>query len=167
MRVGGPTGSEDEFPEPDTDEPPQPVSAATHNAAPAVQMVSLEVMTPTYVGNLQGGRLWKHTMGRGRPDALCLGPVDRGSGHRDQDPPGRTPRRGEPRASGAQPSGPGQRSLVQASGLQCFLAFLFSGFLVEAARQQLSASPQPRQQSTTLVQATRDCAVTVTEREAA
>jgi hypothetical protein len=57
--------------------------------------------------------------------------------------------------------------IVQASGLQCFHAFLFSGFLVEAARQQLSASPQPRQQSTTLVQATRDCAVTVTEREAA
>ena len=57
--------------------------------------------------------------------------------------------------------------IIQASGLQCFLAFLFSGFLVEAARQQLSSSPQPRQQSTVLVPATRDSAVTVAEREAA
>ena len=57
--------------------------------------------------------------------------------------------------------------IVQASGLQCFLAFLFSGFLVEAARQQLSEKPQPRQQSTALVPAAHDGAVTVIEREAA
>ena len=57
--------------------------------------------------------------------------------------------------------------LIEAGPLQAFLAFLFSGFLVEAARQQLSSSPQPRQQSTVLVPATRDSAVTVAEREAA
>ncbi len=57
--------------------------------------------------------------------------------------------------------------IIQASGLQCFLAFLFSGFLVEAARQQLSEKPQPRQQSTALVPASHDGTVTVIEREAA
>ena len=57
--------------------------------------------------------------------------------------------------------------LIEAGPLQAFLAFLFSGFLVEAARQQLSGSPQPRQQSTALVPASHNGAVTVIEREAA
>ncbi len=57
--------------------------------------------------------------------------------------------------------------LIQADPLQTFLAFLFSGFLVEAARQQLSASPQPPQQSKALVPAPHNSTVTVIEREAA
>ncbi len=55
--------------------------------------------------------------------------------------------------------------IIQASGLQCFLAFLFSGFLVEAAHQRLSAKPRP--QSTALVPASHDVAVIVLDREAA
>ena len=55
--------------------------------------------------------------------------------------------------------------IVQASGLQCFLAFLFSGFFVEAAHQQLAAKPRPR--STALVPASHDVAAIVLDREAA
>ncbi len=44
-------------------------------------------------------------------------------------------------------------------------AFLFSGFLVEAAHQRLSAKPRP--QSTALVPASHDVAVIVLDREAA
>ena len=57
--------------------------------------------------------------------------------------------------------------LIEASPVQTFLAFLFSGFLVEAAHRQLSKKPQPRQQSTALVPASHEGAVTVIEREAA
>ena len=57
--------------------------------------------------------------------------------------------------------------IIQASGLQCFLAFLFTGLLTEAAHRQLSEKLQPRQQSTALVPASHDGAVTVIEREAA
>ncbi len=55
--------------------------------------------------------------------------------------------------------------IIQASGLQCFLAFLFSGFLVEAAHRRLSAKPRP--QSTALVPASDNGAVIVLDREAA
>ncbi len=57
--------------------------------------------------------------------------------------------------------------LIEASPLQTFLAFLFSGFLVEAAHQQLALKPQPRQQSTALVPAPHDGTVAVIDREAA
>ena len=56
--------------------------------------------------------------------------------------------------------------LIEASGLQCFLAFLFSGGLVEAAHRQLSEKQQ-RKPSTALVLAPHDDAVTVIYREAA
>ncbi len=57
--------------------------------------------------------------------------------------------------------------LIEASPLQTFLAFLFTGILTEAAHRQLSEKPQPRQQSTALVPAPHDGAVTVLDREAA
>jgi hypothetical protein len=57
--------------------------------------------------------------------------------------------------------------LIEASGLQCFLAFLFSGGLVEAAHRQLSERQQPQMPSTALVLAHHDDAVTVIDREAA
>jgi hypothetical protein len=57
--------------------------------------------------------------------------------------------------------------MIKASGLQCFLAFLFSGGLMEAAHRQLSEKQQPRQPSTALVPASRDDAVIVLDREAA
>ncbi len=57
--------------------------------------------------------------------------------------------------------------LIQASGIQAFLAFMLSGFFVEAAHKQLAEKPQPRQQSTALVPASQDGAVIVLDREAA
>ena len=57
--------------------------------------------------------------------------------------------------------------LIEAGPLQTFLAFLFSGFLVEAAHQQLAVKPQQRRQSTAFVPATHDGTVTVIDREAA
>ena len=57
--------------------------------------------------------------------------------------------------------------LIEASGLQCFLAFLFSGGLVEAEHRQLSEKQQPRQPSTALVLAPHGDAMTVIDREAA
>ena len=57
--------------------------------------------------------------------------------------------------------------LLQASGLQCFLAFLFTGLLTEAAHRQLIVRPQPRRQSTALVPAHHDGGVIVIDREAA
>ncbi len=57
--------------------------------------------------------------------------------------------------------------LLQASGLQCFLAFLFCGFLMNAARKQIAVKPQPRQPSKALVPVDHDRTVTVIEREAA
>ena len=57
--------------------------------------------------------------------------------------------------------------LIEASPLQTFLAFLFTGILTEAAHRQLSEKPQPRQQSTALVPAPHDGAVTAIDREAA
>ncbi len=56
--------------------------------------------------------------------------------------------------------------LVEASPLQTFLAFLFTGLLTDAAHRQLSGKPQ-QQQSTALVTASREDAVTVIDREAA
>ena len=41
--------------------------------------------------------------------------------------------------------------IIQASPAQTFLAFLFSGFLMEAASRQLSARQGPQKQSTALV----------------
>jgi hypothetical protein len=55
--------------------------------------------------------------------------------------------------------------LIEASLLQTFLAFLFTGLLTNAAHRQLSGKPQP--QSTALVPASHDGAVTVIDREAA
>jgi hypothetical protein len=57
--------------------------------------------------------------------------------------------------------------LIEASPLQTFLAFVFSGFLVVAAHQQFAVKPQLRQQSTALVPAPHDGTVAVTGREAA
>ncbi len=57
--------------------------------------------------------------------------------------------------------------LIQASGIQAFLAFMLSGFFVEAAHRQLAEKRQPRQPSTALVPAFHDDAVTVIDREAA
>jgi hypothetical protein len=57
--------------------------------------------------------------------------------------------------------------LIEASGLQCFLAFLLSGGLVEAAHRQQAGKPQPRQQSRALVPASHEGAVTIVDREAA
>jgi hypothetical protein len=57
--------------------------------------------------------------------------------------------------------------LLQASGLQCFLAFMLSGGLVEAAHRQASASAEMRRQTTALVPAAQDGAVSVLDREAA
>ena len=57
--------------------------------------------------------------------------------------------------------------IIQASGIQAFLAFMFSGFFVEAAHRQLIVKPQSRRQSTALVTASQDGAVIVVEREAA
>jgi hypothetical protein len=56
--------------------------------------------------------------------------------------------------------------LLQASGLQCFLAFMLSGGLVEAASRQLSARQGPGAPSTALVLASDDCAVAVPGRHA-
>ena len=56
--------------------------------------------------------------------------------------------------------------LIEASPLQCFLAFLFTGGLANAAHKQLTEKPQPRKPSTALVPAQHDGAVTVLEREA-
>ena len=56
--------------------------------------------------------------------------------------------------------------LLQASGLQCFLAFLFAA----SSRKRRTGGyrkPQPRQQSTALVPASHDVAVIVLDREAA
>ncbi len=53
--------------------------------------------------------------------------------------------------------------LLQASLAQTFLAFLLCGGLTEAAHRQLIVRPQPRQQSTALVPASHDVAVTVKE----
>jgi hypothetical protein len=57
--------------------------------------------------------------------------------------------------------------IIQASGLQCFLAFLLCGFFTEAAHRQLIVKPQPRRQSTALVPASHDGGVIVIDREAA
>ncbi len=57
--------------------------------------------------------------------------------------------------------------LIEASPLQTFLAFLFTGLLTEAAHRRLSQKPQPRQQSTALVPAAHDGGVIEVEREAA
>jgi hypothetical protein len=55
--------------------------------------------------------------------------------------------------------------LIEASPLQTLLGFLFTGFLTEAAHRRLSV--KPRQQSTAIVPAIHDGAVTVIDREAA
>jgi hypothetical protein len=57
--------------------------------------------------------------------------------------------------------------LLQASGMQCFLAFLLSGFFIKKTHRQLTGKTQPRQQSKALVPAPNDGAVAVIDREAA
>jgi hypothetical protein len=57
--------------------------------------------------------------------------------------------------------------IIEASPLQCFLAFMLSGGLVEAAHRQASAGAGKRRQTTALVPAAQDGAVTVLDREAA
>ncbi len=57
--------------------------------------------------------------------------------------------------------------LLQASGLQCFLAFLLCGFFTEAAHRQASEGAGRRRQATALVPASHDGTVIVLDREAA
>jgi hypothetical protein len=57
--------------------------------------------------------------------------------------------------------------LLQASGLQCFLAFLLCGFFTEAAHRQASEGAARRRQATAFVPAAHDGTVIVLDREAA